>query len=363
MLFRVATVCTAQDVTPVATFPIIVHDEFIGARVEHEGKGFLFGLHTGLNHHICDLSLEKYFGRPVGVAWLKARVPVELRRYRAAGLRVGGTLELEATTVGCADLAHLRRHLGENVRGVLGIGFFRDRVVQIAFDERELRLFRTGTSSDNWGERVELIEDTGHIYCQAAVGESNSDWFMVNTAAMAVQLEERAFRRASTDGDLQVLGQSQWWDWFTAASIPYGRASRFRVGSFSHRDKIQVQERNANCLGLAYLSRYLVTFDVSAGAMYLRPGARFDAPDVTNATGLHLWQPDAEIVVWSVDEQSPAARAGVQKDDVLVRVDRRAASDLRLSGVRRALRDIGVSTLTLELRRGNRALIVPLSFK
>jgi len=262
--------------------------------------------------------------------------------------------------VACADLARLRRHVGEDLRGVLGIDFFRDRVVQIDFDERKLRLFRRGTNSDNWGERVELIEDTGQIYCKAAVGESDSDWFLVNTAAMAVQLEERAFRRASTDGALRVLGQSPWWDAVSVKSVPYGRVSRFRVSSFSHRDKIQVQERNVNCLGIAYLARYMVTLDISASAMYLRPGARFNTPDMTNATGLHLWQPGAEIVVQSVDEQSPAARAGVQKDDVLVRVDRRAASDLRLSGVRRVLREIGGSTLTLELRRGDHEFAVAL---
>src|SRR5262249_8272823 len=71
--------------------------------------------------------------------------------------------------------------------------------------------------------------------------------------------------------------------------------------------------------------------------MYVREGSRFNAPHRRDRSGLHLLRRDHRTVVKFVDDDSAAAKAGINEGDAIVGIDDREASDLSLDEIRNIL--------------------------
>ena len=111
----------------------------------------------------------------------------------------------------------------------------------------------------------------------------------------------------------------------------------------------------AGNIGAAILKRYVVTLDYGHQTMYLKPvGSQVDDLDTFDRAGLWINQASNGFSVVDVTKDAPAAQAGLKSGDVVVAVDGKPASSLKLYEVRKQLRNDAPGTVVrLTVRRGS----------
>ncbi|HUY32939.1 MAG TPA: SUMF1/EgtB/PvdO family nonheme iron enzyme [Pirellulales bacterium] len=96
---------------------------------------------------------------------------------------------------------------------------------------------------------------------------------------------------------------------------------------------------NQNLLGLAYLSRYLVTFDFPNSVLYLRPGKVYSSPPLFyDLSGLELERQGAATIVAQANRNGPGDAAGLREGDSILAIDGRDTRGMSLFAVERGLR-------------------------
>jgi len=123
-----------------------------------------------------------------------------------------------------------------------------------------------------------------------------------------------------------------------------GRLRSLRIGSFTLSSIIADFTADANGafaapflagnVGGGVWRRFTLTLDYSARSMMLTPNANYQAPDVSERAGLFLISHEGRYVVLDVRPGTPAAQAGVAKDDVLESVNGVSTSTMSLQAVR-----------------------------
>ncbi|WP_250634340.1 aspartyl protease family protein [Pinirhizobacter soli] len=107
-----------------------------------------------------------------------------------------------------------------------------------------------------------------------------------------------------------------------------------------------------NNIGGGLLKRFVVTFDYDHQVMYLKPiPGKIDDLDTFDRSGMWLNSSGKGFGVVNVDDDAPAAKAGIAAGDIIVAVDGKAASSMHLYDLRRRLRNEAPGTevaLTVE---------------
>ena len=106
-------------------------------------------------------------------------------------------------------------------------------------------------------------------------------------------------------------------------------------------------------LGLGFFRSHYVTFDFANRVLYLEPGKDFSTPDKEDMSGLHLLREGEMIIVYSVDENSPAFADGIRPKDIIESVNGQSASSLTMKAIRRILQSHDGDKVTLRVRRGD----------
>src|SRR5579862_2711077 len=111
----------------------------------------------------------------------------------------------------------------------------------------------------------------------------------------------------------------------------------------------------AGNIGAAILKRYVVTLDYGHQTMYLKPATgQVDDLDTFDRAGLWINQASNGFSVIDVTKDAPADQAGLKPGDVVLAVDGKPASSLKLYEVRKRLRDEAPGTVVkLTVRRGS----------
>jgi len=111
----------------------------------------------------------------------------------------------------------------------------------------------------------------------------------------------------------------------------------------------------AGNIGAAILKRYIVTLDYGHQMMYLKPvTSPVDDLDTFDRAGLWINQASDGLAVVDVTKGAPADQAGLKSGDMIIAVDGRPASSLKLYEVRKQLRDQAPGTIVrLAVRRGH----------
>lgn len=118
-------------------------------------------------------------------------------------------------------------------------------------------------------------------------------------------------------------------------------------------------DRQAN-VGGQVLSRFTIYLDYPHRRLILEPNAHLKDPFEYDMSGMRLISPPPNfdrLLVSEVLENSPAAKAGIQKGDVLTEFDGVVSSQYTLEQVKRMFRREGPMRLTLE-RNGQRREVV-----
>ena len=165
------------------------------------------------------------------------------------------------------DLAELSKVCDCGVDGLLGADFFKDRVVQIDFTARKIRLLPSSkvTGAVNV---VKLKVTRGALLASVGVDDSKRQWLRVDTGCTsALQWVASGRKPATRNGGVSV-GLTELNIPATTTTVKLGSATFDSVPTGLHRQPIFPGE--SGLLGNELLTRFeRVTFDAKAGRLVL----------------------------------------------------------------------------------------------
>ena len=298
---------------PLATFEVATAGDPLILPVAIDGHVYEFILDFGVSRHVFDTSLRQLLGAPVGHTRSTSQLNAEL--YRPPVATVGELPLRDGTSVVCLDLAALRRCFGDDIRGILGVPFLYERIVRIDFDDGRLDVLSRTSDARDWGVPLPLKRNGSLGYLRvspARVASETIAFCLGSSSAESAKLSHRLFERLWKQGDIRLTDPAMGMTVAGTVVKQVGRLSELAIGPFLHRDLIVCKSSDdISMLGLPYLSRYVVTLDLTGEVIYLRKGKNFDKLDQEDMSGLHILKIDGELVVCLVDEGTPPHDGGI----------------------------------------------------
>lgn len=303
---------------------------------------------------------------------------------RVPSLAVGGVAVLgqRATTL---DLTGLEKLYGMKLGGLLGYDFTSRFVIVVDYERQTFTLhprgFRgaAGTALPFVLEQAHphvagavVVDDGSKIGCDFVIDSGAAE--SANLTAPFVSANHLLERARKTPPPPAVTTPGMAGQFFAQTSVR-GFLKELHVGEVSmHAVPVNLQQGTSGAYSLAsfsgtvgerVLSRFTNTYDYGRSTILLVPGRDANKPFAPRTTFGVSWLADGPefttFTVSGVRKGSPAEAAGFQKGDVLVSLDDRPATDLRLATLQAALRDDGASH-TADVKR-SAAAPVHLVFK
>ncbi len=322
--------------------------------VTFKGKEYLFVLDTGSSHTAFDVSLKHELGEVNKIEKaLTLGSPIKAEIYDAPKAFLGPLNLKDSNEVSCLDLKMLSLIDGRTISGIIGMNFLKRHILQIDFDQGTLSFIQTFEDhSPNWG--IELLIRYGTLgwpYITGEISDSINADFVIDTGSNSTgALSNDIFEKITSEKKPKTSESL----FATASGVIRKRECRIdsiSVGSFEYKQLI-FSEANWSHLGLSFLSRHIVTFDFPNNRIYLKKGIQFKRKDETDMSGLHLLRISGNTVVYSIDEDSPAQKAGIVSKDIILKVDDNDANTINIYDLRRLLMSQDKQNITMTIKRG-----------
>jgi hypothetical protein len=363
LAFTPAIVHGAEPATPRESFQISGGGDLAVLPVRLGDAVYEFVLDTGVGPTVYDVSLRKVLGpvkREVAASTYGRRLEVALFTPPDAFL---GMTKLRGTAlVAAIDLRPVREFTGYDVRGLVGVDALMNQIVELNFDTGEMRLL------DRVGEGAGMLlpltfGQTGQLYVDADIAGWGRHQFQLDTGLVASgRLAHPVFDAFVTNGSLTRLAHEHFVSLAETRRVRFGTLDAIQIGANTHRELDFSDGGPISALGIAFLSRYVVTFDFPRQTLYLKKGHRFDVPERRNLSGMCLTASEGQVLVDNVAAHGPADEAGVQNKDVILRVGKSDASTIRLHQLRGILSAAGTEA-ELFIRRGADTLTAHLKLR
>ncbi len=337
-----------------AAFEIAKSCDPILLPVTFKGKECLFVLDTGSSHTVFDTSLRNELGEVKKIERaLTHGTPITAELFDAPDAFLGPLNLKDSNEVSCLDLKMLSLIDGRTVSGIIGMNFLKRHVIQIDFDNGTLSFLQpVEDQHPDWG--IELLIRYGTLgwpYITGEIPDSNNANFIIDTGsnstgALAGDIFEKIISEKKPKTSEMLFT--------TVSGVMRNRECRidnFSVGSFKY-EKLIFSEANWSHLGLSFLARHIVTLDFANSRIYLKKGKQFTKEDETDMSGLHLLSISGNTVVYSVDEGSPAQKAGIGSQDLILKINEKDASEYNMWGLRRLLMSQDKRNITMTIKQG-----------
>ena len=345
----------SADQRILAEFTIAKGGDLILVPVTFKENEYLFFLDTGCSHTVFDSSLKHELGDVKRIErGLTHGGPMAAEFFDAPAAFLGPFNMQDCSEIFCSDFRMLSYIQGKRISGVIGMNFLKKYVVQIDFDRGVLSFLRPirGQNPD-WGEELEINYDSlGAPHVMGNIHDGIKVNFVIDTGDNSSgALEGKIFddiisrKKIKTSETLVATASG-------TTRLREARITNLRVGSFEYEGLI-FSEGIFSCLGLPFLSRHLVTFDFPNNRIYLKEGRNFKKIDETDMSGLHLLRISNKTIVHSVDEGSPAQKAGVRAKDVILKVGDRDANEYEMWELAQLKRSGDKRKITMKIERGN----------
>lgn len=281
-------------------------------------------------------------------------------------LQVGPFAIADCGPVVCADLSGARAALGRPVIGFLGVSALKGSVLQIDFDNRQVRILRPDhLFHQDWGTASMMQPDEGYVpSIHAGIAGAEQDLQIDTGSEACISLPSEAFVRlagVAKQATIAVPGMTGNGE----VALRHMRIATADVNGATYRDLIYSETQMPHgSLGLDFVERHLVTLDFPNNRFYLKPGREMNHRSEENMSGCHILRSDDQLITGVVDIGSPAYQAGIREGDILIEINGKTAADYDMAEVRDLMRcgdgkelsvtfsDAGVrKTVKLRLRR------------
>lgn len=278
---------------------------------------------------------------------------VEGATVRDVALSIAG-ISVRERNPAALSLAGLEAGFGQPVYGILGGSIFHDHVVTFDPIARTVTLSDPRTFDDRGrGEIIPIVIEENTPIARLRVNGIDGR-FQIDLGGGLTVLN------APFIGQHPELVPERLLDVSTGAMAPgrsrggIGRLGRLTIGTTQFENVVANFSRNtsgdrvaldAGYIGSDVLRRFRVTIDYARQRVILEPNARLHDPFEFSMSGLSLYIAGGMLRVRSVIPNSPAAEAGIVKDDIL------HIRDLTLDELRQAMKEEG-RTFVFDVERG-----------
>ena len=272
------------------------------------------------------------------------------------------------------DYLKLSQNIGDDVHGIIGYDIFSRFVVEINYDDNLLTLHdpkRYKRSKKQVSIPLNIQHSKPFIEATIKQGEEKTDLdIMVDTGASHAALLDYQFINGISLPDKKIvtrLGRG------IAGDIPgyMGRMDSVHINCFSFGEMLvsapfegaynKVIKRGARVgtFGGELLTRFEVTFDYPNNHVYLKKGEGYDDEFEHNMSGLSINAGGENLdtlVVINVDKNSPAAKADIQRGDIIQMINGKSLRTHRLSDIFYLLRSRDGKKIKIRLIRDGEKL-------
>ncbi|MEZ5427265.1 MAG: aspartyl protease family protein [Pyrinomonadaceae bacterium] len=366
---------------PLATIPFDFDGNLIYLRVSvNDSEPLWFILDTGASASVISLDLMKRLkidsaGEiPVGGAGNGGATGHLLK---GASIKINGLEGFTSPVQVAVPLAHLEPFSGRKLEGVLGYEFFSQFAVDIDYQAKKLTVYDgDGLDYRGKGQIIPIIFKRNHPHIKAKTivrgpdraEEIETDFVIDTGSSQSVALtrqfvdENKLLEKISPTLEVPLTGAGVGG---TSKGL-IGRIEKLRIGNFEigrpitslSRDEKGVFATSAEFegnIGAEILKNFRVIFDYKNRRMILEKTS--PAPfgeQKFDMSGILLKKSDGEIGIAGLIENSPAAESGLQKEDILRKINGRPASRYSLSELREKFKSAG--KIELEIRRKGEVL-------
>lgn len=298
--------------------------------VQAFGKERMFAVDTGSSTTVYDKSLRPFLGEPLKwIEWFTPGGNATTELFDSPKTFLGEFSLNADKPVVCFDLSELNRVSGHRMEGLLGMAMLSKHVVHISSDEGKLSILKR--APQDAGEEFKLSWWKGIPMVEAEIAGYGSAYFQLDTGCLntagllngdlASTLEERNLAEVFDRG-------ACWQDLSGVVELISLRVQELRLGSHVLRGLSMdaVGENRPSVLGMRFLSRFNVTFDFPNSTLYLQKSNRFNHSELPDLGGIMFVSGGAGTVVDDVQEDSPAAKAGIRVNDIVLKVGNQDAS-------------------------------------
>ncbi len=248
------------------------HLIFLPGTIGSVSGSFIFD--TGASHHVLDRRHEPLLGKRISSEPANTSdVPITVDVFNAPNLHIGPLAINRDTPVVVSELAHISAALGRDVDGILGAPFLRDRVITLDFDRGVMRVVHSADATPgSWGVPLQLRVDSNGLphLPEVTVGTETMSFLIDTGMTASISLATSEFERLASQGVITDLDTSHSETASGKVDARWGRIETIRLGPFEHHS-VRVIEARLNTIGIAFLSRFQVTLDVTRRRMYLTP--------------------------------------------------------------------------------------------
>ncbi|QQE10914.1 aspartyl protease family protein [Planctomycetota bacterium] len=333
----------------------VTNSAFVTVRIK--GHDLKMLVDTGCSVTLIDGKWKELLGEPIRTSEVYGVGGTdEVQWYNHPGLSINGVKMRTGNWVISNDTICplLNSFTDDEIDGILGLADLVHYCIQLDFDANELRFVgRDEIKPEELGEGFRLQWMKGGIVGieESLLSESESLSFIDTGDRGYGALRAIDYYRTSTKQQLMT-------DRFMSGGVGGTRVSSYakypsvQLGQLQFKD-IALNENNAdrNRIGMGILSQHLVTFDMVGGMMYLKPRESGTKPHNYYYVGTRLFREDGVIKVYSTKMGSVAEEAGIQKGDVVVRVNDEDVSKMGLQQVKKMLAGPYPAEVQFELER------------
>lgn len=257
---------------------------------------------------------------------------------------------------------------GIKIDGVIGYSFLRRFIVKINYDDYKIDVYTPGTIKYPRGGYMlypkfstlpivaTTIKDehqvTGDFIFDSGAGLN----MLLNEDYVADSLlisKKRKFYATQAEG----LGGKKTMNTTVVKKIALGPYKFRWVPVYVFKDDYNITNYPlmGGLIGNDILRRFNVTINYPNRKIHLIPNSHFFDDFDYSYTGLGLYQIDGEILVEDVVENSPAAKAGIKKDDIIFAIDNNFTHNLQ--AYKQALQNAGNTVKVFVMRNGQAEML------
>ena len=249
-------------------------------------------------------------------------------------------------------LSRLAGRFGHDFDGIIGSEFIKQFVVEVDYPARVIRLYdKDKFSYHGAGESIAIeLNSQGHPTIDAEVSPAGSEplrgKFVLDLGAGSALTLHAPFvaehRLLNSDSKtIRVIGAGG------AGGLTSGRMGRvasLKIGKFTIASPVTIFSEDkagafattalAGNIGQQIAGKFKLFLDYSHNRIIFEPTAALNDPFDRAQTGLALIAEGRDYTIFRVTdvlESSPAAEAGLQKDDVIIQVNDQRAAELTIT--------------------------------